>query len=35
MEKKMSGKKDFQGKFWAALFIFSLVGQVAWVVENM
>ena len=23
------------GKFWAALVIFSLVGQVAWVVENM
>ena len=22
-------------KFWAALFIFSLMGQVAWVVENM
>lgn len=24
-----------KGKFWAALVIFSLVGQIAWVVENM
>ena len=23
------------GRFWLALVIFSLVGQVAWVVENM
>ncbi len=30
MEKKKAG-----GKFWLALIIFSLVGQVAWVVENM
>lgn len=29
MEKRLSKK------FWAALFIFSLMGQVAWVVENM
>ncbi len=27
--------KKFTGRFWAALIIFSLVGQVAWVVENM
>ena len=25
----------FTGRFWCALVIFSLVGQVAWVVENM
>ncbi len=32
------GRRAFHGKnrkFWAALFIFSLMGQVAWVVENM
>ena len=29
------GKKELRRKFWAALFIFSLMGQVAWVVENM
>ena len=28
-------RKKFHGKFWAALSIFSLMGQVAWVVENM
>ena len=28
-------KKKLGGKFWAALVIFGLVGQVAWVVENM
>lgn len=28
-------KKKLSGRFWAALTIFSLVGQVAWVVENM
>ena len=27
--------KKNKGKFWLALVIFSLVGQVAWVVENM
>ncbi|MBP5254588.1 MAG: MFS transporter, partial [Lachnospiraceae bacterium] len=27
--------KKFSGKFWLALVIFSLTGQVAWVVENM
>ncbi len=27
--------KKFSARFWAALVIFSLVGQVAWVVENM
>lgn len=27
--------KEKNRKFWAALFIFSLMGQVAWVVENM
>ena len=26
---------NIRNKFWAALVIFSLVGQVAWVVENM
>ena len=28
-------KSKTNGKFWAALVIFSLIGQVAWVVENM
>ena len=28
-------KKKLSSRFWAALTIFSLVGQVAWVVENM
>ena len=28
-------KKELGRKFWAAMLIFSLVGQVAWVVENM
>ena len=29
------GKTKMSTKFWAALTIFSLIGQVAWVVENM
>ena len=29
------GKTKTSPKFWAALVIFSLVGQIAWVVENM
>ena len=28
-------KKELGRKFWAAMLIFGLVGQVAWVVENM
>ncbi len=28
-------KSKLSGRFWAALTIFSLMGQVAWVVENM
>ena len=28
-------EKGLSKKFWAALFVFSLMGQVAWVVENM
>ena len=28
-------KTKQSGKFWAALVVFSLIGQVAWVVENM
>ena len=28
-------KKELGRKFWAAMLIFSLVGQIAWVVENM
>ena len=28
-------KKQTSSRFWAALVIFSLVGQIAWVVENM
>lgn len=28
-------EKNLTKRFWAALFIFSLMGQVAWVVENM
>lgn len=35
MTKQASGKNGSLGRFWAALFIFSLMGQVAWVVENM
>ena len=35
MGKNQNKKTNFQGKFWVALFIFSLMGQVAWVVENM
>ena len=27
--------KRLGGKFWAAMLIFGLMGQVAWVVENM
>ena len=27
--------KNNKAKFWVALVLFSLVGQVAWVVENM
>lgn len=34
-ERESQGKGAPHGKFWAALFIFSLMGQVAWVVENM
>ena len=28
-------KTNAAPRFWAALVIFSLVGQIAWVVENM
>ena len=28
-------KKSLGKKFWAAMLIFGLVGQIAWVVENM
>ena len=28
-------KKELGRKFWAAMLIFGLVGQIAWVVENM
>ena len=28
-------KKELGRKFWAAMLIFGLIGQVAWVVENM
>ena len=28
-------KKKMSARFWLSLVIFSLVGQVAWVVENM
>ena len=31
----MEKKKKLGGKFWLALTIFSLMGQVAWVIENM
>ena len=31
----MEQKKKLGGKFWLALTIFSLMGQVAWVIENM
>ena len=33
MDNKIKEKKS--GKFLATLIIFSLIGQVAWVVENM
>ena len=29
------GKTRTSSRFWAALVIFSLVGQIAWVMENM
>ena len=32
---KIMEKKKLGGKFWLALTIFSLMGQVAWVIENM
>ena len=40
LKTEIQGKADIfmkknKGKFWLALVIFSLVGQVAWVVENM
>ena len=28
-------KTGLSPRFWAALIVFSLVGQIAWVVENM
>ena len=28
-------KKKLDGKFWAAMLIFGLIGQIAWIVENM
>ena len=28
-------KKKLGGKFWAAMLIFGLIGQIAWIVENM
>ena len=28
-------KSKLSGRFWCALTLFSLIGQVAWVVENM
>ena len=28
-------KKKLNGRFWLALTVFSLMGQIAWVVENM
>ena len=28
-------KKKLGGKFWAAMLVFGLIGQIAWVVENM
>ena len=31
----MKNNKKLGGKFWLALTIFSLMGQVAWVIENM
>ena len=31
----MEKKKKLGGKFWLALTIFSLMGQIAWVIENM
>lgn len=35
MSKNTDSKDALQGRFWTALFIFSLMGQIAWVVENM
>jgi nitrate/nitrite transporter NarK len=31
----MEKTKKLGGKFWLALTIFSLMGQIAWVIENM
>ena len=33
--QRISGVNYPAKKFWAALAVFSLMGQVAWVVENM
>ena len=33
--KDVSMKTNTRSKFFASLFIFSLTGQIAWVVENM
>ena len=35
MEGNKIMKKKTNGKFWAAMLIFGLIGQIAWVVENM
>lgn len=35
MGKNTDSKDALRGRFWTALFIFSLMGQIAWVVENM
>ena len=34
-EKRKAMKKKLGKRFWAAMLIFGLVGQIAWVVENM
>lgn len=35
MEKRMKTKTPLSKKFWLALVLFGLMGQIAWVVENM
>ncbi len=35
MEKNMKTKTPLNKKFWFALILFGLMGQIAWVVENM
>ena len=35
IKSQLQGNYDYSKRFWLALTLFSLIGQVAWVVENM